>query len=100
MNWDEIEKITLEVVGRNIRLRRERMGMSQTAFANMISESRTYESDIENGKHNISTIKLMRIADGLDVPVTELFYGLSESAPRNLTRKEIDYFFLKLSEEE
>ena len=89
-----------KTIGRNIRRHRERIGMSQSAFANMISVGRSYENEIENGKHNVSVNELMKIADGLDVPLSELFFGLTECAPRNLTQQSVDYCFMKLSDEE
>ena len=57
------------------KLRRE-TGLSQEKFALQINMDRTYLASVEAGKRNISIQNLKKIADGLDMPLSELFYGL------------------------
>lgn len=53
-------------------LRKER-GYSQERFAFEANIARKYMSDIENGKRNVSLDVIMRIADKLEIRVSELF---------------------------
>ena len=53
-------------------LRKER-GYSQERFAFEANIARKYMSDIENGKRNVSLDVIMRIADRLEIRVSELF---------------------------
>lgn len=50
----------------------------------MIGMNRTYLSDLENEKGNVTVDILVKIADGLDVPITALFAGLEDAPPRKL----------------
>jgi transcriptional regulator with XRE-family HTH domain len=62
-----------EKVGKAIiKLRKER-GMSQETFAFESGIDRRYMSDIENGKRNISLDILERIADKLNIRLSEFF---------------------------
>lgn len=71
-------------VGERIEELRERRGVSQTQLAKMIPMNRTYYNDLVLGKANPSLDKLVKIADSLGVPVTELFFGLGDVPPRCL----------------
>ena len=53
-------------------LRKER-GYSQERFALEANIARKYMSDIENGKRNVSLDVIKRIADKLEISVSELF---------------------------
>lgn len=53
-------------------LRKER-GYSQERFALEANIARKYMSDIENGKRNVSLDVIKRIADKLDIPLSDLF---------------------------
>lgn len=57
------------------RLRKER-GLSQEKFALSIDMDRTYFASVEAGKRNIAIKNIQKIADGLGVPLSELFEGL------------------------
>ena len=62
-----------EKVGKTIiKLRKER-GMSQETFAYESGIDRRYMSDIENGKRNISLDILERVADKLEIKLSEFF---------------------------
>ena len=62
-----------EKVGKTIiKLRKER-SMSQENFAYESGIDRRYMSDIENGKRNISLDILERVADKLEIKLSEFF---------------------------
>ena len=52
-----------------------------------ISSDKLSDSDLNqliNGKHNFTLDMLVKIADGLDVPLADLFVGLDELPPHKL----------------
>lgn len=55
-------------LGRNLRLYRERLGLSQEAFADTLGFHRTYVGGLERGERNLSLRSVERIAEqlGLD----------------------------------
>ncbi len=71
-------------VGERIEELRERRGVSQTQLAKMVPMNRTYYNDLVLGKANPSLDKLVKIADSLGVPLTDLFFGLGHVPPRCL----------------
>ena len=81
-------------VGSNIRRIRKLKGQTQAHLAATVCIDRAHLSQIENGKENTSIDTLVRIADGLDCPVTDLFTGLEADAPRNLTVEYIEYDYI------
>lgn len=54
------------------KLRRER-NISQEKLADLCTLHRTYISDVELGKRNVSLENISRIACALNVSITELF---------------------------
>ena len=54
----------------------QKTGMSQEKFALRIDMDRTYFASVESGKRNISVRNIKKIADGLEVSVSELFGDL------------------------
>lgn len=73
-----------QVIGTNMgRLRSER-NISQSKLAQMIEMNRAHLNQIEGGKQNFSMDKLVKIADGLDVPLTEFFAGLEDASPSRI----------------
>ncbi|MBV4366688.1 helix-turn-helix domain-containing protein [Erwinia sp. BNK-24-b] len=59
-------------VGERVRLYRKRKQLSQVALSERSGIDRTYLSDIENGKRNISLLTLNNLANALDVPIEML----------------------------
>jgi transcriptional regulator with XRE-family HTH domain len=59
-----------------MRLLREKSGISQEAFAHECGLDRTYISGIERGRRNVSLKNIERIAEALEVSLSELFEGL------------------------
>ena len=63
-------------LGNRIKELRGKMRLSQEKFALKINMDRTYFSSVESGKRNISIVNIKKIADGLDVTLSELFKGM------------------------
>ena len=84
MAQDDTTNLVRLVIGRNICALREAGGLNETQFAEMVGINRSYYCCIEGGKENPSLKMLVKIADGLDVPISMLFEGLDACAPRKL----------------
>lgn len=67
--------ITVEL-GKKIKQLRMKKGLSQEKFALEIGMDRTYFASAEAGKRNISICNIKKIADGLEISLSELFEGL------------------------
>lgn len=63
-------------IGKRIRELRQQTGLSQEKFALKIGMDRSYFASVENGKRNIAVINLEKIANGLNVSMSELFKGV------------------------
>jgi transcriptional regulator with XRE-family HTH domain len=62
--------------GRKIKFLREQKGYSIEYLANIANIDRTYISDIEKGKRNVSLLIIEKLAKALEVNIQELFnYG-------------------------
>ena len=59
--------------GETIRRLRQERGMSQEAFADHCSLDRTYIGGVERGERNVSFVNIHKIAQALDIPVSDLF---------------------------
>lgn len=69
-----------EALGRAIRTERTRYGFSQEGFATHAGIDRTYMSDVERGKRNISLRNLLLIAGALRMHLSELISEAEEIA--------------------
>ena len=65
-----------EDLGKRIRKLRQQTGLSQEKFTLKIGMDRAYFASVEAGKRNIAIVNIKKIADGLDVSLSELFAGL------------------------
>lgn len=65
-----------EKLGQRIKEKRIELGLSQEKFALSIGMDRTYLASVEKGKRNISIINIEKIANGLNISLSELFQGL------------------------
>ncbi|MBR3317257.1 MAG: helix-turn-helix transcriptional regulator [Atopobiaceae bacterium] len=72
------------ILAENVRSLRRKAHLSQQGLADMIGMNRTYLSDIENVRGNASIDVMVKIADGLDVPVTRLLDGAEICPPYRL----------------
>jgi transcriptional regulator with XRE-family HTH domain len=59
-------------IGDNIRAARKQRGYSQEEFADIAGFSRSYYTEIETGKRNISTLNLIEIIEALNVDPNEI----------------------------
>ena len=65
-----------KLLGARIQEHRKQAGLSQEKFALHIGMDRTYFASVEAGRRNISIHNIKKIADGLDISLSELFRGL------------------------
>lgn len=66
----------LEAFGKRIRDLRKEKNISQEALALKSNLDRTYVSDIEKGKRNVSLLVLEKLAGGLEVELSDLIKNL------------------------
>lgn len=66
------DKQYLKQLGDNIRAIRRKMGYSQEEFAEVTGFSRSYYTEIETGKRNISVLNLIKIIEALKTHPKEL----------------------------
>lgn len=69
----------LPVLGQTIRSLRLEKKISQEKFADMCGLHRTYVSDVELGKRNVSLENIERMSDALDIKMSELFRKVEEN---------------------
>ena len=62
-----------EKIGQRIRSLRKELNLSQEALALKSEVDRTYMTDVENGRRNVSIEILEKIIAALDISVTEFF---------------------------
>lgn len=60
------------------KLRKRLTGLSQENFANQINMDRTYHSSVENGNRNVSLLNIFKIAEGLNISMSDLFSCVEE----------------------
>lgn len=65
-----------KLFGLKVQQLRKQKGLSQEKFALSIDMDRTYFASVEAGKRNIALKNIQKIADGLDVSLSELFTNL------------------------
>lgn len=68
-----------QAVGTAIRRRREKLDLSQEAFADLIGMHRTYYSAIERGEKNLQLSTLEKVCRGLKSPLWEIFQEAEEA---------------------
>jgi len=76
------ESNTLKLLGRYIRKWREQKGYTQEEFASIAGFTRSYVTEIETGKRNISFLNFSRIAHFLSVDdhtISELFREIGDT---------------------
>lgn len=62
--------------GKAVRHRRNKLGVSQEAFADMCGLDRTYVGGIERGERNVALVNIEKIAKTLRLTIAELFRGV------------------------
>ncbi len=67
-------------LGKRIKdLRTNKIKLSQEKFALQINMDRTYLASVEAGKRNISIDNLEKIANGLNISLSELFLDIEKT---------------------
>jgi len=61
------------IVGQRIRELRNELGISQEALANKAEIDRTYVTDVENGRRNISIENLYKLVNALEIEFKDFF---------------------------
>jgi transcriptional regulator with XRE-family HTH domain len=61
-----------KVFGRNLRMRREALGVSQEALAHTANLHRTYIGSVERGERNVSIDNMERLAEAVDSTIAIL----------------------------
>jgi len=59
--------------GKNVRLERQKKGLTQEELAFRAGVHRTYIGMIERGEKNITLINIAKICSALEIPPIELF---------------------------
>ena len=67
-------------IGNRIRELRTQTGLSQEKFAQKIGMDRTYFASVELGKRNISIVNIEKIANGLEISLSELFKDIKSES--------------------
>lgn len=65
-----------------VRERRAELGLSQEALAERCGVDRKSISRVETGTFSPSLDRVWRLADGLDLPISDLFAELGDPPPR------------------
>jgi len=80
MGVSRLQEKILSNFGNAVRQIRKNKGISQEVLADMCELHRTYLSDVELGKRNISLENIEKIACALDMTVSELFQEVDKIA--------------------
>ena len=67
-----------EIFGAAVRRHRERLGLSQEAFAERAGIHRTYASSVERGKVQVSIVIAQKLAETLRVRLSDLWKEVEE----------------------
>jgi transcriptional regulator with XRE-family HTH domain len=62
--------------GKALRQRRNKLGVSQEAFADMCELDRTYIGGIERGERNVALVNIEKLAKTLRISISDLFRGV------------------------
>ena len=69
----------LSAYGSTVRKIRQSQNVSQEKFADLCGLHRTYISDIELGKRNVSLENIEKMANALDIKISELFKEIEDN---------------------
>ncbi len=71
-----MNKHYLATLGKNVRATRLARGFSQEQLAERSGLHRTYIGGIERGERNVSLLNLVRLAQALEVDISQLVHGI------------------------
>lgn len=74
-----MESSILTDFGHAIRILRNNAGISQEVFAAMCDLHRTYISDIELGKRNVSLENIQKMAKALNIQISDIFLEVEKN---------------------
>jgi len=77
---DELE--VLREIGQRLRFIRKKRELTQELLAAKAGFSRSYYSDIETGKRNISILNLCKLTIALDITLSELLEPVKDYAAK------------------
>lgn len=63
--------------GKNVRFRREALGISQEELGYRAGLHRTYIGSVERGERNVSLVNICKLAAALECEPADLLIGLS-----------------------
>lgn len=69
--------------GDSIKHFRNQLGLSQEKFALSIDMDRTYYASVESGKRNVSLQNIEKIANGLNISISEIFTYIEKREVEN-----------------
>ena len=69
---DNAKEAIREAFGKNLKALRDEKEISQETMAFVSGLSRSYYSEVEEGKRNVSLINIIKISVALDIEVNEL----------------------------
>ncbi len=67
-----LHKHFLMMLGKSIREKREKMGISQEQLGKLANCHRTYVGMVERGEKNITVLNMQKFAQALGVPLRDL----------------------------
>lgn len=67
-----LKKDLCKKIGKNIQIERQKQGLTQETFAELMNVTWSYVSKIESGVINLSLGKILEIADYLKIDVSVL----------------------------
>lgn len=91
MSIEESHTIAFRIFGETLRSYRKSAHISQSRFAAMIGINRCHLNRIECGEENPTFVTMLKIADGLDIPVQDLLNGFPRCSPRKLPEAHYEY---------
>ncbi len=71
-----MNKNILKAFGNQIRIERNKLGLSQEDFASLAEMHRTYIGVVERGEKNITLKNIQKIANALNIKISKLFIAL------------------------
>lgn len=92
----EKKPINVEI-GQYVKQNREKSGLTQEAFAELIGLGVKHVSAIECGAVGVSLSTLRRISQVLSVPADEILFGPPNKTEQNDRYSELQMLFTKLS---
>lgn len=71
----------LWALGRRLKVLRSEAKLSQLELATAAGMRKQFLNRVENGRQNVSTKTLWRLAEALGIPIASLFENVAASAP-------------------